>query len=157
MGRRKKDNWTPTTADWELEKDCFGDLKWAYENFFGKSISEAEVLIESNPQGWSEDLMWMTSTPFKFYIRAYMNCLTKESDSISGRVICSFIFLITHRAESKEGRRDLLWIWNDIEKTVKHIWQNREKIIDWYGSDGNLEEQINDILSQGPLIAKEFE
>ena len=54
----------------------------ALEHFGGKTLLEAEVLFRENGQFYAEDLMWMGSKAFCYYLPAARKYL--ESDASSG-------------------------------------------------------------------------
>ena len=54
-------------------------LVWAYNEFFGKSFSEAKALFSSNALNYQEDLEAMPTEPLNFYAPALAEYITSES------------------------------------------------------------------------------
>lgn len=67
----------PKEKDWGDWKDDL-DLRYAHENFAGKSISEAIELFVRHSLHYQEDLQWMPIVPFQFYIHAYKEYILSE-------------------------------------------------------------------------------
>jgi hypothetical protein len=70
----------PTEADWRSEPWCL-DIPIAYEHFFGKSLDEAFALFVDNALYYEEDVMFMPTACFRFYINAYMSYILSHSSS----------------------------------------------------------------------------
>lgn len=66
----------PSRADWgEIDEDDI-ELQWTFNEFFGKSFSEAEAMFECNALNYQEDLVPMPAVPFNFYAPALANYIT---------------------------------------------------------------------------------
>ena len=80
----------PTEADWRSEPWCL-DTADAYDHFFGKSLAEAELLMEENAIYYQEDLVFMPTKCLEFYIEANIEYLLwNRSKGDSGGASCFF-------------------------------------------------------------------
>ena len=65
------------------------DGLYAIRHFHGKTLEQAEAMLEDCALGYAEDLMWMEPVGFRYYVQAFVNfCLsekaTSDPDSING-------------------------------------------------------------------------
>ena len=143
----------PTELDWLNPYDN-ADIEWAKENFFGKTIEEAEELFVKNALHYQEAIMFMPSIPFRYYVHAYMNYLLgNRSESDTAAASC-FLTLIESKMEYDQD--DLHAVWTRVKETIEHIRKN-PKWFDWYPEwldggdlgygDVNLEEKTIRLLS----------
>lgn len=136
----------PTEEEWEMDKygECL-DVKWAYKNFFGKSLEEAEALFVENAIVYQEDVCYyMPSVPFRYYVRAYMNYLNGELSFHDSDAASCFLGLMKWRLE--HDPQDALYIWPEAVKTMAHIQANPD-CFDWTERIyGNLEERIENVF-----------
>src|ERR1043166_8442690 len=60
----------PTQADFPLPLERVQDLEdWhAWETFGGRNLDETYAIFQENAFAYVEDLMWMPSKPFCFYL-----------------------------------------------------------------------------------------
>lgn len=131
----------PTEEEWEMDKyKDYWDREWAYKNFFGKNLVEAEALFVENAICYQEDLDHMPSVPFRYYVRAYMNYLNGRQSAEDTDAASCFLGLVKFKLEEKP--EDLACIWPEAVKTMTHIQDNRDWF-DWTESIyGNLDERI---------------
>ncbi len=66
----------PTAEELNPYDDLDGRV--ACRHFLGKSLAEAEALFRENEIYYQEDLMWMGSQAFCFYVQAAMNHVRRE-------------------------------------------------------------------------------
>jgi len=59
----------PTEDDWRSEPWDL-DVEYAYSNFHGKTMAEAIQLFEENALRHEEDVLFMPSRVFGYYLRA---------------------------------------------------------------------------------------
>jgi len=134
----------PTEPDW-FATDNDLDLKTAKKHFFGKTIEEAEELFVQNSLYYQEDIMFMSSAPFRYYVHAYMNYLLSDRSKEDTDGASCFLTLIESKQEFDQA--DLLVVWPRVKETIEHIRRNSE----WFDWDesiyGNLEERTTPLLS----------
>lgn len=88
----------PTHVDWHSEPLCL-DGKCAFKNFSGKDLTEAFDLFVDNALYYQEDIMFMPTLCFRYYVRAYINyLLSPKSEGDSDGANC-FFGLVEIRAE----------------------------------------------------------
>ena len=136
----------PTEHDWQnyITLDEIG----AKERFFGKTLEEAEELFVDNALCYQEDIFWMHSIPFRYYVHAYMNyLLSNRSEGDTDGASC-FLGLLEFRIENggELDKDDLRAAWSRIRVTIDHIRRNP----DWFEWDeqfyGNLEGRTTRLL-----------
>jgi len=105
----------PTEQDWE---NPHGDLDiiTAKEHFFGKTLEEAEELFVKNALCYQEDVMWMPSVPFRYYVHAYMNYLLGKQSEYDTDAASCFLGLV----EFKAGLYQVspCTFWSHVNETV---------------------------------------
>jgi hypothetical protein len=135
----------PTEDDWRSEPWDL-DTESAYKHFHGKSIDESIPFFEENALHYQEDLMFMPSRAFGYYLRAYISyLLTAKARDDSDAASC-FVSLIDFKA--KEKPEDLGPLWSEIEPVLKMLADEQNLTDDWvfYGS---LRSRIADIVARG--------
>jgi len=151
--RRRRENnirysQIPNEQDWTNPYDD-ADIRYAKKHFFGKTIEEAEKLFVENALYYQEDIMFMPSGAFRYYVHAYINYLQgKQSDHDTDGASC-FLSIIKSKMESnmKCDRNDLRAVWLRVKETIEHIRSNSDWF-DWNESIyGNLEERTTRLLS----------
>jgi hypothetical protein len=111
----------PGLEDWHSEPWCL-DAKAAFEHFHGKTIAEAVRLFEDNSLYYQEDVMFMPSRVFGYYLFAYAMYLLSDAaaDDLDGA--SCFIVLIDHKARMQQA--DIVPIWNDVRQILEHLAAN---------------------------------
>jgi len=87
----------PTEQDWANPYDDL-DIITAKKSFFGKNLEEAEELFVKNALCYQEDIMWMPSVPFQYYVHAYMNYLLGRQSEQDTDAASSFLSLVEFKA-----------------------------------------------------------
>ena len=128
----------PTEDDWRSEPWDL-DIPGAYDRFAGKAIAEAVDLFNDDSLHYQEDLMFMPTACFRYYIHAYIGYLmSKESEHDSDGASC-FFGLVEHRHkeittfdDSEQARMsavlDHLGVsqeWFDADKSIYGDFQER--------------------------------
>jgi hypothetical protein len=110
------------------------DVACAVENFLGKSYEQALEMFEKGYVSYWEDLMWMKSVAFKFYIRPAIDYI------VSGKVILSddvssidgFILAIGYRLEDNSalGLEDIqaMGLTADVMNAAKYLAENFRRL-----------------------------
>jgi len=146
----------PTEHDWGNPYDGL-DVEWAHKHFFGKTIEEAEELFVENALCYQEDIMWMPSIPFRYYVHAYMNYLLGEQSKHDTDAASCFLGLIEFKLDLLQDAPSIVWardnqndirdVWVRVKETIEHIRKNP----DWFDWDesiyGNLEKKTTRLLS----------
>jgi hypothetical protein len=96
MSRKKIESAAlPGKKEWGSPVENDLDAGYAYSNFFGKSLVEAEQMFQANALHFQEDLGAMPAIPFNFYVMAFITYIT--SDSAEGDADGASAFLrMTH-------------------------------------------------------------
>lgn len=121
----------PERKDWtNWEGDLDGQC--AFDNFFGKSLAEAEKMFEHSAITYQEDLYYMSKSPFIFYLRAYINYLNGPSSEGDSDAASCFIGVIrsqiTHDHEWFDG------IWTDVKAVLDRIAVKQS----WYDAPADI-------------------
>jgi hypothetical protein len=85
----------PGKKEWGNPDEGDIETRYAYSNFFGKSLVEAVQMFQENALHFQEDLGSMPAIPFNFYVMAFVSYIT--SDLAEGDADGAFAFLrMTH-------------------------------------------------------------
>lgn len=84
----------PTRVEWGKVNQEDLDAQWAFEQFAGKSLDEAETLFQSNALYYQEALSSMPATAFNFYVKAFVNYITSERACGDADGASSFLHMI---------------------------------------------------------------
>lgn len=136
----------PTEDDWHSEEWC-DDTPWAYKHFYGKTIEEAVELFTENALGYFEDVMFMPSRVFGYYLTAYANYLMSDAARGDSDAANGFISLIDARATDKPA--DLARVWPEVEPVLRRLAERQSDFdADWliYGS---FRSRIHEIVLRG--------
>jgi len=94
----------PSKSDWgPIEKDDL-DAEWAYKNFAGKSLAEAEKMFQRNAFYYQEALISMPALAFNYYAPVFAKYVLSEDASGDSDGASSFLHMIV---ELLEGHRSL--------------------------------------------------
>ena len=133
----------PTEQDW-MNYITLDEIV-AKKNFFGKTLEEAEAMFVENALVYEEDILWMHSVPFRYYVHAYINYLLGNQSKFDTEAVSCFLSMIEFKA--KYDQDDLLAVWTRVQETLEHIRKNH----DWFNWNesifGNLEEKTTRLLS----------
>lgn len=124
----------PTEDDWRSEPLCL-DGEWAYKNFAGRTADEAVRLFEENAPHYQEDLLYMPSRVFGYYVRAFLKYLESDPARIQPDAASRFVGLIELLASSEPDR--LRPIWGEVEPVLRRVVERQDEYdADWcvYGS-----------------------
>ena len=108
----------PTLADWQSEPWCL-DARSAFDHLYGKTTDEAVRLFEENALYYQEDVMFMPSRVFGYYLGAYMKYLESSADDIDA--LC-FFGLIEHKLQYQPS--DVQPAWSEIRHLLDHLSTN---------------------------------
>lgn len=136
----------PTEADWRSEPWCL-DCQTAYKNFRGKTIDEAIRLFEESSLRYQEDLMFMPSRVFGYYVRAFGDYLISPAAHGDSDGASCFIALIEFKAT--HAAKDLYQIWNEIHPTLNKVAEEQDSSdVETYG---DFRARIRAIEKRSPL------
>jgi hypothetical protein len=124
----------PPEDDWRSEEWGL-DAESAYRKFHGKTMEEAVRLFEDNSLARQEDVLFMPSRVFAYYLRAYMTYLLSDAAKGDSDGASCFISLIGFKAEHK--RDDIVPLWPEIEPVLTMLAARQDDFdADWdvYGS-----------------------
>lgn len=115
------------------------DERVAYEHFFGKSLPEAKLLFDQ-ANFYVDDLGWMGSAAFNYYVCAYVDHLNGQD--ILKIDICDAMTVVMMRFADEQH--------HNIKKLINKIAELRKKLI---CEDREIERNYNDavqkIIDQG--------
>ncbi|HEX7027035.1 MAG TPA: hypothetical protein VF268_07320 [Gammaproteobacteria bacterium] len=84
----------PTKSDWgEIDKNDL-DAQYAFKQFYGKSLSEAENMFRKNALHYQEDLYSMPGKVFSYYVQAFINYLASGDSAGDSDGASSFLHMI---------------------------------------------------------------
>lgn len=84
----------PILVNWgKINKEDL-DACWAFEQFAGKSLDEAEALFQVNALYYQEALSSMPATAFNFYVKAFVNYITSERACGDADGASSFLHMV---------------------------------------------------------------
>ena len=102
------------------------DEKTAREQFFGKTLEEAEGLFRKNALHYQEALSWMGARGFQFYVRAFINYMKSEASSGDSDAVNSFVGLVGFRLEEPAVVAPIAGELRDVCVQVLEQWGRYE-------------------------------
>ena len=141
----------PTEADWRsdsVDPDLINlDAAWAYKNFHGKTFDEAVRLFEDNALHYQEDLSYMPSRVFGFYLKAFIAYLMSDAARDDADAASCFFSLIRFKAEHDRAR--IIPLWAEIEPILKVFAKRQDDLgADW-AAYGSFRSRIRQIVAFG--------
>jgi hypothetical protein len=136
----------PTEDDWRSEVWSL-DTEWAYKNFHGKTAEEAVPLFEESALIYQEDLTYMPSRVFGYYLKAYITYLMSAAARGDSDGASCFISLINFRIEHK--RDDIIPLWPEIEPVLKKLAEHQDDFEAEWVIYGSFRARIHEIVRQG--------
>lgn len=138
----------PSEEDWRGE-DWEGvfEEQWACQHFLGKTMEEAVLLFENNALSYAEDLMYMPSRVFGFYLRAYILYLMSDASIGDADGASCFISLIQRWVESK--REETVPLWPEIEPVLKKLAEQQDVYAAEWTIYGSFRARIHEITKFG--------
>ncbi len=125
----------PNKKDWEEALKSL-DGVYAFKHFNGKSLQQAEDMIDKVAELYCEDFKWMPEQPFKFYLLAYLKYLRSNKSEYNFYASISFLGLIEYIVDYRPHWVTDRWgfITEIFEKMIErakrdeHFWDS-ENII----------------------------
>jgi hypothetical protein len=68
----------PGKNEWGNPDEEDLEVRYAYDNFFGKSLVEAVQMFQENALHFQEDLGSMPAIPFNYYVMAFVTYITSD-------------------------------------------------------------------------------
>jgi hypothetical protein len=133
----------PSIADWgEIDNEDL-DAAWAFKQFSGKSLEEAEALFQSNALCYQEDLQSMPATAFNFYAPALVKYLTSERAAGDPDGASSFLHMVIWMLKT---RRDI--IAPETEKLLVSATEHIAKNQVFYDADVGIYGQFPSLYAE---------
>jgi hypothetical protein len=101
------------------------DGQCAEQNFLGKSLEEAEALFRESSITYQEDLMYMGSTAFRFYVQAAISYIQSKSATGDSDIIAGFAGILECRLESES--QELLSIAEQLASICAYIIEQYDR------------------------------
>jgi hypothetical protein len=136
----------PTEDDWRSEVWSL-DTEWAYKNFHGKTAEEAVPLFEESALIYQEDLTYMPSRVFGYYLKAYITYLMSDAARGDPDGASCFISLINFRIE--HDRDDIIPLWPEIEPVLEKLAEHQDVFEAEWVIYGSFRARIHEIVLQG--------
>ncbi|TDU70565.1 hypothetical protein EI77_02610 [Prosthecobacter fusiformis] len=113
----------PTLEDWHSEPWDL-DVAYAFGDFNGKTVEESVLLFEENAICYQEDLMWMPSRVFGYYLRAYIAYLLSHASTGDSDGASCFLGLIEHKLQLEPA--NVRPLWSEIRPVIEHLAANQQ-------------------------------
>lgn len=126
----------------------FLDAEFAMAIFLGKSLEEAEELFRENFLARQEDLMFMGTAAFCFYVQSAIRYILGETSRGDDTVLVGFPGAVTFQLENGTGAiedRSLLGHLGDATEYVLSHW---DKFSDTPGGRRSWERLLRDLRSR---------
>ena len=134
----------PTLEDWHSEPWDL-DIPCAFRNFNGKTVAEAVLLFEENSLRYQEDLMFMPSRVFGYYLRAYIAYLMSPASALDSDGAGCFLGLIAHKVKYKPA--DVRPLWPEILPVLEHLAMHEEFFDTVPEIDGSFLQRAEEIVT----------
>lgn len=95
----------------------------ACKHFYNKTLTEAEVLFRENSLNYCQDLMWMGSSAFKFYLQAAINYLQSQYSVGDNDIINCLFSVVEYRRKEKE----FLLAIDHVNTMIAYVIDNYDK------------------------------
>lgn len=141
----------PGIKEWAGDADDL-DLQYAQEFFFGKSQEDAVELFAENPIERADNIRWMPSGPFRYYIRAFAAYLRK-SESLKDFMVSSAASCFLELLEEKltNAPNTIAPVLPDVLPVAEYIAQNQDLFdadVDIFGDFFKQFERIQELTAQ---------
>ena len=137
----------PTLDDWHSEPWDL-DVPYAFEHFNGKTLEESVKLFEESAPVYQEDLMFMPSRVFGYYLRAYLAYLLSPASANDSDGASCFISLIAHKLQWRPA--DIRPLWSEIRAVLEFLAANQS----FFDADpeiyGSFQERAETLFSAFP-------
>lgn len=126
----------PSEEDWGDYKSDL-DQKYAHEIFFGKSLEETIPDFERNVIERVDELRFMPTTPFRYYLLALRNYVTSKSvlgNDMAPDAASSFLNLVAEKL--RDSFDSIAPVMDEIMPGVEYVASNQETYdadVDIYG------------------------
>jgi hypothetical protein len=126
----------PSEEDWGDYKSDL-DQKYAHEIFFGKSLEETIPDFERNVIERVDELRFMPTIPFRYYLLALRNYVTSKSalaNDMAPDAASSFLNLIAEKL--RDSFDSIAPVMDEIMPAVEYVASNQEAYdadVDIYG------------------------
>ncbi|MEP0916981.1 hypothetical protein NC981_09125 [Leptolyngbya sp. DQ-M1] len=95
----------------------------ASKHFLNKTLQEAEALFQENSAYYQEDLMWMGSQAFQFYLQAVINYLKSEHSLGDDHLIDCLYEIVVFRSQ-----QDGFLVTRDrVKEMINYVIENYAK------------------------------
>jgi len=116
---------SPNQVEWgKIDKNSL-DENCAYEQFYTKSFNESVAMFERNALYYQEDLTYMPTKPFNFYVKAFVKYILSDKAKGDSDGASSFLSMVEWKLKT-----EIDIIPNDIEQllisTSKEISNNQQ-------------------------------
>jgi hypothetical protein len=136
----------PTEDDWRSEEWGL-DTACAYKHFHGKTVDEAVHLFEENALVYYEDVMYMPSRVFGYYLQAYIIYLMSDAARGDSDGASCFISLVNFKSE--HDRYNIIPLWPEIEPVLKKLTEHQNDFDAEWLPYGSFRSRINEIIQRG--------
>jgi hypothetical protein len=133
----------PNEEDWRSEPWGLDEAS-AYKNFHGKTLDEAIRLFEINALYYQEDLTYMPSRVFAYYLDAYIAFLMSDDAKGHSDAASCFITLIDHKSETQ--RDVIVSSWQRIEPVLRMLAEHQDDFDAEWVIYGSFRERIDKIV-----------
>ena len=113
----------PTPEDWHSEAWNL-DTPYAFEHFGGKTVEESVLLFEKDALCCQEDLKFMPSRVFGYYLHAYLAYLLSAASASDSDGASCFIALIEYKLQWHPA--DIRPLWVEIRHVLEHLATNQQ-------------------------------
>lgn len=133
----------PNKHEWgAIEKNNL-DAEWAYKQFSGKSLYEAEKMFRENALYYQEDLISMPPIAFNFYAPVFAKYIVSdyaESDSDGASSFLELIIVLLERNRTLAK----LGTMNQLMNAAKRVSQKQ----DYYDADIDIYGKFSDLYNK---------
>ena len=135
---------TPNKSEWgTIEKNNL-DAEWAYKQFAGKSLDEAEKMFRENALYYQEDLISMPSIAFNYYAPVFAKYILSDYAESDSDGASSFLHMILELLEENRSLAapETVKLLLDAAKIVSNKQNYYDADIDIYGEFSELYNKI---------------
>ena len=121
----------------EIDPDNSLDGRAACQHFLGKNLDEAEALFREAPLYYQEDLVFMGSVAFRYYIQAAIRYIQSEAATGDNDIVGYLASILEFRLEHESA--ELVPIAKQLASACGYVRENSARFDDgFFGVDDDL-------------------
>ena len=134
----------PNKSEWGTIEKGNLDAEWAFKQFSGKSLEDAEEMFRENALYYQEDLISMPSIAFNCYAPVFAKYILSDHSESDSDGASSFLHMVIELLQANRflATPETIEILLDAAKIVSNRQEYYDADVDIYGEFSELYKQI---------------